>query len=131
MKVLSAIRAALQADSTITTLASGGVHIIDVPEDSKRPNLMLMVVAGADDWTHQGADGLHQDVVRVYSRGDTQADAINLAIASQAVLNGLITSAHYGVSIQLTQHVNTIGDKQDDAKVYRQIDDYRVHYRLD
>lgn len=130
MKVLSAIRAALQADSTVSALATGGVHILTAPEDSSRPNIVMMTISGADDWTHQGADGLHQDIVRFYFRGDTQADAINLAIAAESVLNGLITSAHYSVSIQLMQHANTTGDYQDDAKVYRQIDDYRVHYRL-
>lgn len=130
MQVLSSLRAVLKASSTVTTAAPGGVHILDIPEDSVRPNIMLMTVSGADDWTHQGPDGLHQDLVRIYFRGDTQAGAIASAKAARAVLNGLITSAYYGVSIQLTQHVNTNGDYQDDAKVFRQIDDYRVHYRI-
>lgn len=131
MKVLSALRAALLADSAVLAAAVGGVHILEVAENSQRPNIMLLPVSGSDGWSHQGADGLHQDLVRIYFRGANQADAINLAQDARSVLNGLITNAFYSVDIKLTQHVNTFGDYQDGAKIFRQIDDYRVHYRLD
>lgn len=130
MIVLTALRGALKADTSVSAAAAGGIHLLDIPQDSVRPNIMLMTVTGSDDWTHSGADGLHRDIVRIYSRGDTVQSAIELALLARAALNGLITSAYYGVSIQLTQHINTTGDYQDGAEVFRQIDDYRVQYRL-
>jgi len=132
MVILTALRKLLQDNGAVAGLATGGIHMTDVPQDSERPNVMLMLIEGSDDWSHDGPDGLHQDVIRIYSRGDNFQDALLLANAVRGVLNAYVASAAtYGVTIQLAQHVNRAGDYQDAAKVYRQIDDYRAHYRLD
>lgn len=130
MIVLTAIRKKLQDTSAVTTLATGGIYMVEVPQNASRPNIMLMSISGSDDWSHQGPDGLYQDIVRIYSRGDSFEDAVRTAAAVKAALNGWI-GTNYGVAVKLTQHVNTTGDYQDAAKVFRQIDDFRVTYRLD
>lgn len=132
MIALTALRKLLQDNGTVASLATGGIHMIEVPQDSERPNVMLMTVSGQDDWSHDGPDGLFQHVVRIYSRGDTFQQAVQLADAVKDVLNAYVSAtATYGVTFQLVQHINTTGDYQDAAKVFRQIDDYRAHYRLD
>jgi hypothetical protein len=131
MKILTAIRKILQDDSGVAGLATGGVHIIEVAQNSRRPNVMLMQISGNDDVMHDGADGLHQDAIRIYCRGDTVEQASLLSDAVAAVLHTYVSpAAVYGVTIQLAHKVNSNGDFQDDAKVFRQIEDYRVHYRV-
>ena len=130
MQVLTAIRSILLGESTVAGTATGGVHMLDVSQDSKRPNVMLMTVSGAEGWTQTGPDGLHQDLVRIYSRGDTLEEALTMSDAIYNAFNGYVAAAAvYGVTIKLAQRVNQTGDYQDGAKVYRQIDDYRVTYR--
>lgn len=130
MKILTVLRKKLQDTSAVTTLAGGGIHMNEVPQNAERPNLMLMLVSGSDGWTHQGPDGLHQDIVRIYSRGDEMQDAGTLADAVITALNGW-AGTYYGAAVALVQHVNRTGDYQDAAKVHRQIDDFRVTYRTD
>ncbi len=130
MLVLTAIRKILQDDSSIAGAATGGIHMVDVPADSERPNIMIMLISDADGWTHQGPDGLQQGIARIYSRGDTLEQAVTLGKTIKTVLNGYVSTADiYGLSIELLQHSNSNGDYQDAAKVYRQIDDYRFTYR--
>lgn len=129
MNILTVLRKRLQDSAGVTSIATGGIYMNNVEQASGRPNVMLMLVSGSDEWTHQGPDGLHQDVVRIYSRSDDMEGVGTLAAAINAALNGW-SGAYYGVSVALTQHINRAGDYQDAAKVYRQIDDYRVTYRL-
>lgn len=129
MDSLTALRNVLANDADVAAYATGGIHFNQVQQGAKRPNVMLMTVSGADDWTHQGPDGLYQNLVRVYSRGDTYEQASTLAAHVRDALNGYIGSV-YGIDVKLTQMVNTTGDYQDAAKIYRQIEDYRVTYRL-
>lgn len=132
MEVLTALRQILLTNTNTAGAASGGIFLVQVGQNAARPNLMLMLVSGDDDWTHQGPDGLFQQIVRIYSRGDTVQEASELASAVREVLNGYVSaSSTYGVSIKLAQRTNSTGDYQDGAEVYRQIDDYRVTYRLD
>lgn len=132
MIVLTALRKVMQGVPGLTGYATGGIHFLEVPQSASRPNVMLMTVAGGDDWHHQGPDGLHQDMVRIYSRGDTFEQAATLADRVRRGINGFVGEAGiYGVTFDLIQHVNETGDYQDGAKVFRQIDDYRVTYRRD
>lgn len=130
MIVLTALRKVLQDEAAVVALAVGGIHLTEVAQDSLRPNINLMLISGSDDWSHDGNDGLYQELVRIYSRGDTFGEARTTAAAIKAVLNGY-TGTEYGVYVKLTQLINSNGDYQDGAKVFRQIDDYRVSYRLD
>jgi hypothetical protein len=129
MDSLSAIRDVLKNDADVASYATGGIFFLQVDQGAERPNVMLMTVSGADDWTHQGPDGLHQDLIRIYSRADTYQHATELARRVRAALNGYIGSK-FGIDVQLTQFLNTTGDYQDAAKIYRQIEDFRVTYRL-
>jgi hypothetical protein len=132
MIVLTALRKVLQDDAQVSGYATGGIYFLEVAQDAARPNVMLMTMTGSDDWTHQGPDNLNQDVVRIYSRGDSAEQAIVLAERVRTAINGYVeAAARYGIAIDLVQHINTTGDYQDGAKVFRQIDDYRVTYRRD
>lgn len=132
MLVLTAIRKILKDDSAVAGILASDIYFMNVAQDAKRPNAMLLPVSGNDDLSHQGPDGLRQDVIRIYCRGDTFQQAESLARAIRGVLHAYVSPAPvYGVTIKLAHHVMTAGDYQDNAEVFRQIEDYRVHYRLD
>lgn len=128
MIILTVLRARLLEIPAVVAAVPGGIHLVDVAQNSRRPNLALTLISGADDWTHQGPDGLNQDIVRIFSRGDTFEQAAKSGRLVKSALNGW-TGSLFDVSVQLVQHTNRTGDYQDAAKVFRQIDDFRVTYR--
>lgn len=128
MLVLTAIKKMIQDDTAANDLAVGGVHLFRAPQNGDRPNVVLGVIGGTDEWTQQGPMNFISGVIRVYQRGDTDRAAIELREAIYAVLQDG-AGAEYGITIDRIFHVNQTGDYQDDAEIYRIIDDYRVKFR--
>lgn len=128
MNILPPIKLILQR-SPAAGLAVGGIHLVRVAQDAIQPNIMLLQISGGRDYHHQGPSGLWDTLVRVYSRAQSDREAFQLGAAVVAALDrfrGPIGAA----SIQLAQHINSNSDFNDDLKTFRQIDDFRIHYRV-
>lgn len=128
MEILTVVKSVLENAAAVTAKRTGGIWINQVGQNEPRPNLMLMLVSGGQDYTHQGPTQFFDALVRIYARGDTDREAAQLGRTVQDTLENW-TGTVYGHTVSLCQHINTNGDYQDAAKVYRQIDDFRLFYR--
>ena len=129
MKILPVIRTLLRNTPAVVAKCPGGIFINEVPKDSTRPNVQLMLVSGLEEFTHSGPSGLVEDRVRIWSRGRTDQQAGELGEAISTALNGWL-GEQSGLRIQLIRKVMTVSDYQEAAGVHRQIDDYAVHWGL-
>lgn len=128
MEILTVIKKVLEDNSGVSTLATGGIHLFKVPQNGQRPNIVLDLISGTDSWTQQGPMKFYDVRVRVICRGSDDNKVRELGKASFALLqNG--TGTEYGIEITNIFHTMMTGDYQDAAEIYRQIDDYRVHYK--
>lgn len=128
MEILTALKKVIEADAGVDLKRNGSVWLNTVNQDDDRPNVMLMLVGGGQDYSHQGPTGLYSQLVRIYSYGRTAQEAGELGRAISDLLR-TYQGTEYGHTVSLCMHTNTNGDYQDDAKVHRQMDDYDVHYR--
>lgn len=128
MEILTVIKSVLEASAAVSAKRNGGVWISLAKQGDDRPNIMIMLVGGGQEYSHQGPDGLFGHIVRVYSYGRTAQEASELGRTVQNVLE-VYTGTAYGHTVSLCQHMNTNGDYLDESKVHRQIDDFNVHYR--
>lgn len=85
-----ALTALLLADTAIAGLTGGGDRLYwNVKEQGKPdPSAVLYLISGVPDYHMQGPSGLVESRVQVDCRGDTVADALELARAIEARLSG-------------------------------------------
>lgn len=128
MKILTLVKSVLESDTTVAGLLSGRVWIQRVDENDARPNILLRLMEDADEWSHDGPDGLQDAHLEVHSRGDADSEAGNTGSAVKAALNEYTGSA-YGMTVHFLQHFNTRAEYDDARKVFVQVDEFRVVYR--
>lgn len=128
MNILPPIKLILQR-SPAAGLAVGGIHLVRVDQDAVQPNIMLMQISGGRDYNHQGPSRLWDVLLRVYSRAQSDRDALTLGAAVITALERF-RGISGPVNIQLLQHINSNSDFTDDLKIFRQIDDFRVHFHI-
>lgn len=130
MKAMTVIRGALRADSAAMAVLVGDIHLGEVDDGALRPHAVLEQIGGSDGLIQSGPDGFYRPVVRVYIRADNEADRATAGEHVHRVLHGF-SGTYYGAVVQLIHRTSSNSDYQDQAKVYRQIDDYRVTYTLE
>lgn len=130
MKAMTAIRAALRADAAAMAVLVGDVHLDQADDGALRPNVVLEQIGGSDGLVQSGPDGFYRPVVRAYIRADSASARASAAEHVHRVLHGH-SGTYYGAVVQLIHRTSSNSDYQDLAKVYRQIDDYRVNFTLE
>ena len=129
MEILTVLKKMLVDDVNVSAAAIGGIHIFAAPQNSDRPNVVLMLTGGTDDFTQQGPMNFNEDRVRVYSRGNSDRETAELGRKVYNVLQNA-TALEYDITVKRIFHIFRTGDYDEKAKVFRQIDDYRVFYSL-
>lgn len=127
MEILKAVKAIMVGDTDYQAAVTS-TYIGAMPIEPVHPSVTLHLVTGTDDFTHDGPSGLEQDLIRIYSRGTSDKECSQVARAVHTLLQGYVGTVD-GHAIQLIQHRNRNTSHDEQADVYRQIDDYRVHYR--
>lgn len=127
MIILPELREFLLADSGVQA-ASTGVNIGRAPAEAAKPNLVLTLFNGSEGYTHDGPDGLEEDLVRIFCRANTPEKASELAEAVKTAIGSLQNQVVGTRLVQGCFHINHNGDYTDDFSVFRQIDDYRIHH---
>lgn len=126
MEVLTLVKAMLERDAGVMALIKGSINLNKVVvQQGIRPDIVLMLMGGADGWTQSGPHGLFQQTVRIYYRGDSDEEATLLAKAGTKALNGR-TAMAYGMEAKQCRRTNSVSDYNDEASVHRQIDSYVV-----
>ena len=123
MSILLSVKALIEAVGDVNAT----VYIAGSPINPPMPNVVVHQVSGSDEVTHSGPTGLNEDLVRVYSKAQTDKTALVHANAIRRALNGYRGSVA-GHDIQLIHHRNRNTDYDSEAGIFRQIDDYRIHY---
>ena len=129
MQILTVLKKMLADDVDVSTAAVGGIHIFVAPQDSNRPNVVLMLIGGRDEFTQQGPMNFHDARVRVYSRGNNDQETAELGRKAYNVLQ-YGTALEYAITVKRIYHIFQTGDYDEKAKIFRQIDDFRVFYSL-
>lgn len=127
MEILTVFKKILGDNVAVTAKRRGGIYLNEAEQDSERPNVVLLLVSGGEGYTHMGPDNLHDDLVRVYCRGETAQQAGELGTAVEMALKRW-TGVLFGHEVQLIQHLNRNSDYDSGAKIYRQITDFRAFY---
>lgn len=126
MSIIVSVKDILLADTDFAALAPT-IYLLASPLNPAMPNVTIHFVSGSDDMTHSGPDGLHVDMLRLFSKSKTDKQTIQIAKAARKALNAYRGTVR-GNAIQLITHRNRNSDHDTEAGIYRQIDDYRVHY---
>ena len=127
MEILKALKLIMVGDTGYQAAVTS-TYIAALPMEAEHPSVTLHLVTGSDEFTHDGPTGLQQDLVRIYSRGTSDKECAAAARVVHALLQGYVGTVD-GHQIQLIQHRNRNTDHDEQSDIYRQIDDYRVHYR--
>lgn len=130
MKAMTAIRGALRADAAAMAVIVGDIHLDQAPDGAALPHVVLEQIGGSDGMVQSGPDGLHRPVVRIYIRAYTTSERSTAAGHVHRVLHGH-SGTYYGAVVQLIHRTSSNSDYQEPARVYRQIDDYRVTFTLE
>lgn len=128
MQILVCIKSFLRSSPSVQSKLGGGIWNNEADQADPLPNIVMMLMGGGDEITHQGPDGLMRQTIRIYSRGKTDAEAAELAEAVRLQLHGARFSTST-ISVQLCQRTNGTSDFNAEAKVQRQIDSYMVAWR--
>ncbi len=128
MQILPVIKQLLLTRSAVTAILRGSIWNNEAGQNDALPNIVMGLIGGSDDLTHQGPDGLMRQTIRLYSRGRTDVEAATLGEAARRALHGATFSA-LGINVLLCQHTNQVSDFNAEANVQRQIDSYMVAWR--
>ncbi|WP_420408302.1 tail completion protein gp17 [Hoeflea sp.] len=128
MEALPIVRTILLAAAGVTAKRTGGIHLNVATQGDALPNAVLMSVGGGEGLSHEGADGLLHDRVRIWARAKTAKEADQLGTAIDKALHGYSGTVS-GAAVQLVEKVLTTSDHDDKAEVQRSIIDVRIHWR--
>jgi len=99
--------ALISAPSVIGLVPAGRINMIDNPQGSGAPYIVLQVIGDAQGMTMQGPDGLSQGRMQVDCYGRTYAEVKAISRAVVAVLHG-----YRGRGLRLVEHAGTRDDRE-------------------
>jgi hypothetical protein len=125
MKVGSALRGLLVADTAVGLLASGRIYPELAPEGAAMPYIVYSVVSNSPADSKDGTP-VDQAQVEVYSVDDSYAGVNDLADKVRAALDrkSKTTTGDTAIVVQSVQYTNEVTEVSDDRKTYVSIQDY-------
>lgn len=129
MEVLTAIKAMLERNEAVIAAMKGSVWLNHQGmQDEELPNIVLTLMGGSDNWTHQGPTGLLRQTIRVMYRAKTDVEVVRLSKAGSNALNGR-SGIYYDMTILQCMRTQQTSDFNDLAQIQRQIDSYVVSWQ--
>lgn len=127
MLILTAYKSVLVATPAVNNIVAGRIYIGRVDQNIIRPNVLLQMPESGQEYSHSGPTGLFDAHVRIIARADTDVAAFTLGEAIARTLQNWRGTA-MGCAVQMTEHFNSIGDYDEAAKVFMQVEEFTAHF---
>lgn len=130
MQIETAIRTALAADATITTLIAGRIYYVRAVQDVLKPYIVITKVSAQRMYVNAGTRGNVSSVFQIDTFGTTHTGVVAVNNAVQAVLSGYqgTLGGAGGVVVQGAFYNDENAFYEDDTQLFHIAADYRIFY---
>jgi len=128
MNIAEAIVAHLVADLNVTALVGTRIYPKLLPQAPAYPSIVLHLISGGTDHTHDGPDGIAEIRYQIDCLGTTLQSATAAAEAVRAALDGYqgMMAGSGGVLVDSAFLVDSRDDYDDEMRVFVQGRDYQM-----